>query len=104
MEIPSYTLQYLTTGCCASVFLLPDGTRVVKTQFEGHEHKHAVEKMIYERLGSHPSIARYYGEVFVATESSRKAGLLLQYHPLRTLREVMREPKKMAKFRDRKLE
>ena|SRR5438876_8183277 len=70
---------------------------------EAGDH-HAVEKRIYERLGYHPFILRYYGETKVVSIEWTMLGLLLQYHPAGTLAAIFTVPQLLAEYANKRTE
>jgi hypothetical protein len=55
-------------------------------------HHIAAEKSVYERVGRHPFILRYYHKVEVISKGGRLIGLVLQYHRARTLENSLNSP------------
>jgi hypothetical protein len=76
----------------------------VKIPSDEASHHHAVEKRIYERLGHHPFILRYYGETKVVSIQWTMLGLLLQYHPAGTLAAIFTVPQLLAEYGDKRTE
>jgi len=79
-------------GSFACVAKLKDWDLVIKTPFYSHKHYMEVEKRVYERLGRHPFILRYYREVEVTSKGGSFSGLILQYHRAGTLEKSLQNP------------
>ncbi|KAL4959558.1 kinase-like domain-containing protein [Aspergillus stella-maris] len=82
-------LELAGVGCFAQVFKVADTGLVIKPTFD-----HPVvgdlqqsEKRIYERLGSHPYILRYYGEY--CGGGGLSSGLVFEHHPAGTLADSL---------------
>ncbi len=72
--------KVVNCGPFAEVYQVVNTKVAFKITFEPGEAE-AVEKRIYERLGTHPLVLKYYGEA----ESVLCKGLVLQYLPRATL-------------------
>ena len=83
------SVQGVGMGAFAQVALIPDAGRVVKLSSDGYHTHRAREKSVYERLGFHPYILKYYGEVNLVSIERTIPGLLLQYHPAGTLEAIL---------------
>ncbi|RDW81292.1 protein kinase family protein [Aspergillus mulundensis] len=68
-------------GCFSQVYRIPNCDLVIKESFDHPVTGclQASEKRVYERLGSHPRILRYYGEHRWA--NGLRTGLVFQYQP-----------------------
>lgn len=88
-ELTFEQVQGVAKGAFAQVALIAGAELVIKVASDG-AHDHFVrEKRIYERLGCHPYILRYYGESKVVSPERAMIGLLLQYHPAGTLAAML---------------
>ena len=79
-------------GSFACVAKLNDWDLVVKTPLSPFEHHLGIEKRIYERIGRHPLILRYYHEVEVTAKGGSFFGLILQYHAAGTVQDSLDNP------------
>jgi serine/threonine protein kinase len=78
-------LELAGIGCFSQVFKIPDTDLVIK-RAEDHPltgNLEPSEKRIYQRLGHHPRILRYYGEY--RQGNGLPEGLVFQYHGSGTL-------------------
>lgn len=72
-------------GCFSQVIKVADTGLVIKEAFDHPVvgNLQCLEKRIYERLGHHPYILRYYGEYSLG--NGLPNGLVFQHHGLGTL-------------------
>ncbi|KAH0541600.1 hypothetical protein FGG08_003948 [Glutinoglossum americanum] len=64
---------------------------------------YAKEKEIYEHLGDHPFILKYYGETKVVLDNGEKMALVFQYHPAESLMRAIYE-NLMDNYAEKKME
>ncbi|GIK02211.1 hypothetical protein Aspvir_006260 [Aspergillus viridinutans] len=78
-------IQLAGVGCFAQVIKVADTGFVIKETFDHPVvgNLQPTEKRIYERLGHHPFILRYYGEY--CQGNGLPSGLVFQYHRAGTL-------------------
>ena len=78
-------IQLAGVGCFAQVVKIADTWFVIKETFDHPDvgNLQATEKRIYERLGHHPYILRYYGEY--CQGNGLPNGLVFQYQRAGTL-------------------
>ncbi|KAL2015277.1 hypothetical protein VTK56DRAFT_5918 [Thermocarpiscus australiensis] len=88
-DIDIQNIDGIGLGSFAQVGLVKNSKYVVKIASNyAHEH-HDRERAVYERLGSHPNILRFYGEVCIRSSERTLRGLLLEYHSAGTLDKVL---------------
>jgi serine/threonine protein kinase len=94
-------LEILEFGAFALVYRIPGTDKVFKKSHyricEGHRH-HDNEVRIYERLGHHPYVLRYYG--VTKADSELGEGRILQYQPAGTLFDFLSKPKEYSQYLD----
>ena len=78
-------LELAGLGCFAHVFKIADTGFVIKQTFDHPTvgNLEPIERKIYERLGQHPYILRYYGNY--KQGNGLPDGLVFQYQPAGTL-------------------
>ena len=97
-EVKVEQVQGVGNGSFAFVGRIVDTPFAVKVPSSGAGDHYAVEKKIYERLGHHPFILRYYRETKVVSTAWTKTGLLLHYHPIGTLAAMLTDPQLALKY------
>lgn len=94
-------LCLIDSGYFSRVHRISTTSTVVKIPLRTGEPHHVIEKQIYERLGNHPSILQYHGEVLIschpAPETAAARGLVFDYSPFGQLSKVMQDREEMAR-------
>ncbi|KAL3473836.1 kinase-like domain-containing protein [Aspergillus californicus] len=81
-------LELADVGCYSQVINIPDTEFVIKQNYDHpiSGNLQAVERRIYERLGHHPYVLRYYGEYHLG--NGLPDGLVVQHHAAEALRYI----------------
>jgi hypothetical protein len=102
----SQQLHLLATGFYATVFNVEGTDVIVKVPKPDSLKHHEIEKRIYERLGHHPHLARFLGEVEIQDSASITTSRGLSFHlePYGSLADILRTRKNLQAFPNAKNE
>jgi hypothetical protein len=82
----------ITNGSFAFVVKIKNEIYVIKTFFDHYKYYTAVKKNIYERIGYHRFILRYYEQADVIFKEGRFLDLILQYHRIEIFKDLFSNP------------
>ena len=78
-SIGSQDLSYMASGQHGEVYKI-DGTQFAVKISKSSDNFHEVEKQIYERLGTHQDLLRYYNGIEVSFPDGNQKGLVFEFH------------------------